>query len=56
MKDFDEEDEHHCIIEFIKGYGGFLPFCKYDWDCGQFVDMETVEVIGNIYQDKNLLK
>jgi uncharacterized phage protein (TIGR01671 family) len=48
--------ESPCIVSFDKETTGFLPFCEYDSDCAQNVDMESVEVIGNIHENPELIK
>lgn len=43
-------------IEWNENLAGFDPFCTYDGDCGIFVDIDTVEIIGNIYENPDLLE
>lgn len=43
-------------VEFDKDITGFTPFCQYDSDCGVYVEMDKVEVIGNIYENPELLE
>lgn len=42
-------------VQWHELYCGFAPFCDYDADCGVFVSMDSVEVIGNVYEDSELL-
>ena len=35
---------------------GFNPFNMYDSDCGEYVELKTVEIIGNIYENPKLLE
>lgn len=35
---------------------GFNPFSDYDSDCDIYVEMETVEIIGNIHENPELLE
>lgn len=35
---------------------GFYPFCEYDCECDGFVRADKTEVIGNIYDNPELLK
>ena len=42
-------------IEWNEAIAGFSPFCVYDSDCGIIVDIDTVIVIGNVYEHPNLL-
>lgn len=44
-----------CVVEFDESVCGFTPMCNYDCDCCVYHDAEDCEVIGNIYQDKELL-
>lgn len=44
------------VVEWKKYYAGFYPFCNYDSDCGTSVCSEQVEVIGNIYENPDLVK
>ena len=41
------------VVEWNDDYCGFSPFCEYDIDCQCFV--RVTEIIGNIYQNKELL-
>lgn len=44
-----------CVVEFDKSVCGFTPMCNYDCDCCIYHEAEDCEIIGNIYQDKELL-
>lgn len=37
-------------------YAGFAPFCIYDCDCGVYMDASKTEVIGNVYENPELLQ
>ena len=45
-----------CVVEFDDGVCGFTPMCNYDCDCCVYHDAEECEVIGNIYENKELLE
>ena len=36
-------------------YSGWSPFCVYDADCGIYVLMKSVKIVGNIYENPELL-
>lgn len=42
-------------VEWIDEYAGFFPFANYDSDCGVEYDPEKMEVIGNVYENPELL-
>jgi len=57
------------VITFVYGYEtvykeevrwddftvGYLPFSGYDSDCSDFVKKESVEIIGNVWENPELL-
>ncbi|HEX3861314.1 MAG TPA: YopX family protein [Stellaceae bacterium] len=43
-------------IEFCTEHGGASPFCDYDSDCNDGIKPERIVVIGDIYQNSDLLK
>lgn len=48
-------DKDTCVVEFKKDVCGFTPMCNYDCDCCVYHEAEDCEVIGNIYENKDLL-
>lgn len=44
------------VVEWKKYYAGFYPFCNYDSDCGTSVCSEEVKVIGNIFDNPDIVK
>ena len=44
-----------CVVEFDKSVCGFTPMCNYDCDCCIYHEAEDLEVIGNIYENEDLL-
>jgi uncharacterized phage protein (TIGR01671 family) len=47
--------KEHSKITHNKELSGFEPFCIYDSDCGLYNEAENFEVIGNIYENPELL-
>ena len=45
-----------CVVEFDKSVCGFTPMCNYDCDCCIYHEAKDLEVIGNIYENEDLLK
>ncbi len=43
-------------VEWNEDISGFNPFVEYDSDCQVYVEMDTVEILGNIYENPDLLK
>lgn len=43
-------------VEWNEDLSGFNPFVEYDSDCGIYVELDTVEIIGNIYENPELLE
>ena len=44
------------VVEHDEVTGGFAPFAIYDGDCGTQTSPKKVEVIGNIYENPELLR
>lgn len=44
------------VVEWEKYYAGFYPFCNYDKDCGTSVCSEEVKVIGNVFDNPDVVK
>lgn len=42
-------------VEWIDELTGFDPFANYDCDCGVYIDASECEVIGNIFDNPELL-
>lgn len=43
-------------VEWLEGLTGFDPFANYDCDCGVYIDASGCEVIGNIFDNPELLE
>ena len=43
-------------VEWLEGLTGFEPFANYDCDCGVYIDASECEVMGNIFDNPELLK
>lgn len=43
------------VVEFNDELCGFTPMCIYDCDCGVYHEARDTEVIGNIYDNPELL-
>lgn len=43
-------------VEWDDGFAEFAPFVIYDCDCGVYIESEDVKVIGNIFDNPELLK
>jgi uncharacterized phage protein (TIGR01671 family) len=44
------------LVEWNDYYCGFDPFANYDCDCGVYITGDEVEVIGNIFDNPELMK
>ena len=42
-------------VEWIDGITGYEPFANYDCDCGVYIDASGCEVVGNIFDNPELL-
>ena len=44
------------LVEYCEYYCGYEPFANYDCDCGVYIYPDEVKVIGNIFDNPELLK
>ena len=44
------------VVQWNEEHCGFDPFANYDCDCGVYYSSEMCEVIGNVFQNPELLK
>ena len=49
-------EEKNIVVEYDKGTCGFFPFADYDVDCGADFQVAESMVVGNIYENPDLLK
>lgn len=49
-------EENICVVEWATYTTGFTPMCNYDCDCDIYHEADECEVIGNIYENPELLK
>lgn len=49
-------DSDVTVVEFDEELCGFTPMCNYDCDCGVYHSASKLEVIGNIYENPELIK
>ena len=47
---------NECVVKWDEFTTGFEPMCNYDCDCDVYHKASECEVIGNIYDNKELLK
>lgn len=45
-----------CAVRFDAFTGGFEPFSTYDWDSGEYIRANCCEVVGNIYDNPDMLE
>lgn len=45
-----------CAVEFDKFTGGFTPFADYDCDCGVYINAGGCKVVGNRWDNPELLE
>lgn len=53
--DYGSDDMPVCV-KLDDTLTGFYPFNQYDGDCGQYYNIQECEIIGNIYENPELLK
>jgi uncharacterized phage protein (TIGR01671 family) len=49
-------NENQTVVEFNDEFCGFNPMCDYDCDCGVYHPANECEVIGNVWDNPELLK
>lgn len=45
-----------CAVRFDDFTGGFEPFSTYDWDSSEYIRASHCEVVGNIYDNPDMLE
>lgn len=49
-------DSPTCVVEFDRFTGRFNPFADYDCDCGVYINAGGCEIIGNRWDNPELLE
>jgi uncharacterized phage protein (TIGR01671 family) len=47
---------YNTLVKWDDGLAGFSPFVDYDSDCSEYYATSQCEIIGNIYENSDLLK
>ena len=50
-----EKEEYENEVMWNDEFAGFEPFVIYDNDCCYYVDLKTVAIFGNIYENPELV-
>lgn len=51
-----EELGSNHVVKWDVDYAGWVPFCNYDSDCGEYNPSEYFEIIGNKFKNPELLE
>lgn len=43
-------------VTWSEGFTGFNPFMNYDCDCGVYIDADGCSVIGNVFENPDILE
>lgn len=49
-------EKNMTVVKYDNEVCGFTPMCNYDTDCGVFHSAEECEVIGNVFDNPELLE